>query len=66
MSYTLSLVNVVPDVHREAINLIYTAYRAGDNALSVKLVDTNGAIYWGSHAWYKPWHYAYFMDEEIR
>ena len=66
MSYNLSVVNIVPDAHKDAINQIAELYGCGENNLSVKLVDSNGAVYWGCHSWWKPEDYALFSDDELR
>lgn len=66
MSYNLSVVNIIPDAHKDAINQIAALYDCGENNLSVKLVDSNGAIYWGCHSWWKPEDYAVFSDAELR
>ena len=64
--FNLSVVNIVPDAHKDAINQIAEAYGCGPNNLSVKLQDTEGNIYWGCHSWWKPEDYAVFTDEELR
>lgn len=64
--FNLSVVNIIPDVHREAVNQIAEIYGCGENNISVKLVDSNGGIYWGCHSWWKPEDYALFSDEELR
>ena len=64
--FNLSVVNIIPDVHKDAINLIAEAYGCGPNNLSVKLIDSNGAVYWGCHSWWKPEDYAIFSDDELR
>ena len=64
--FNLSVVNIVPDAHKDAINQIAEAYGCGPNNLSVKLQDTEGNIYWGCHSWWKPEDYAAFSDEELR
>ena len=64
--FNLSVVNIVPDVHRDAINQIAALYDCGENNLSVKLIDSNGAIYWGCHSWWKPEDYATFTDPDLR
>lgn len=64
--FNLSVVNIVPDAHLVAINQIAELYGCGENNLSVKLVDSNGAIYWGCHSWWKPEDYAIFSDDELR
>lgn len=66
MSYNLSVVNIIPDAHKDAINQIAAIYGCGENNLSVKLIDSNGAVYWGCHSWWKPEDYAVFSDDELR
>ena len=63
--YCLSVVNIVPDAHKDAINQIAELYGCGSNNLSVKLQGADG-IYWGCHSWWKPEHYALFSDAELR
>lgn len=64
--FNLSVVNIIPDAHKDAINQIAELYDCGENNLSVKLVDSTGAIYWGCHSWWKPEDYAQFSDDELR
>ena len=64
--FNLSVVNIVPDAHLVAVNKIAELYGCGENNLSVKLIDSNGAVYWGSHSWWKPEDYALFSDEGLR
>lgn len=64
--FNLSVVNIIPDAHKDAINQIAELYGCGENNLSVKLIDSNGAIYWGCHSWWKPEDYAMFSDDELR
>jgi hypothetical protein len=64
--FNLSVVNIVPDAHKDSINQIAELYDCGENNLSVKLIDSNGAIYWGCHSWWKPEDYALFSDDELR
>lgn len=66
MKFNLSVVNIVPDAHKDAINQIAELYGCGPNNLSVKLIDSNGAVYWGCHSWWKPEDYAIFSDDELR
>ena len=66
MSFNLSVVNIIPDAHKDAANQIAELYDCGENNLSVKLVDSNGAVYWGCHSWWKPEDYAMFSDDELR
>lgn len=66
MKFNLSVVNITPDTHKDAINEIAELYGCGENNLSVKLIDSNGAIYWGCHSWWKPEDYATFSDNELR
>ena len=63
--FNLSVVNIVPDFQKDAINQIAALYGCGDNNLSVKLQGVEG-IYWGCHSWWKPEHYAVFSDDELR
>ena len=48
--FNLSVVNIVPDAHKDAINQIAALYGCSDNNISVKLIDSNGAVYWGCHS----------------
>lgn len=64
--FNLSVVNIISDEHREAVNQVAALYDCGENNLSVKLIDSKGAIYWGCHSWWKPEDYALFSDEELR
>lgn len=66
MKFNLSVVNIIPDAHRDAINQIAALYDCGENNLSVKLIDSNSAIYWGCHSWWKPEDYGQFSDAELR
>ena len=64
--FNLSVVNIVPDAQKDAVNQIAEIYDCGENNLSVKLIDSTGAIYWGCHSWWKPEDYAVFSDAELR
>ena len=64
--FNLSVVNIIPDAHKDAVNQIAELYGCGENNLSVKLIDSNGAIYWGCHTWWKPDDYALLSDDELR
>lgn len=64
--FNLSVVNIIPDAHKDAINQIAELYGCGENNLSVKLIDSSGAVFWGCHSWWKPEDYAIFSDEELR
>ena len=64
--FNLSVVNIVPYANKDAINQIAELYGCGENNLSVKLIDSNGAIYWGCHSWWKPEDYALFSDDDMR
>lgn len=64
--FNLSVVNVVPDAHKDAINQVAELYGCGPNNLSVKLQGADGSIFWGCHSWWKPEDYAQFSDEELR
>ncbi|HQV25253.1 MAG TPA: hypothetical protein PLS76_05855 [Acinetobacter sp.] len=63
--FNLSVVNIIPDAHRDSINQIAELYGCGSNNLSVKLQGANG-IYWGCHSWWKPEDYAIFSDGGLR
>lgn len=63
--FNLSVVNIIPDTHKDVINQIAELYGCGSNNLSVKLQGTDG-IYWGCHSWWKPEDYAIFSDDELR
>ena len=63
--FNLSVVNIVPNAHRDSINQIAELYGCGPNNLSVKLQGEDG-IYWGCHSWWKPEDYAIFSDDELR
>lgn len=65
MKFNLSVVNIIPDTHKDAINQIAEIYGCGSNNLSVKLQGEDG-IYWGCHSWWKPEDYALFSDAELR
>lgn len=65
MKFNLSVVNIIPDAHKDAINQIAELYGCGSNNLSVKLQGEDG-IYWGCHSWWKPEDYAVFSDDELR
>ena len=63
--FNLSVVNIIPDAHKDAINQIAEICGCGENNLSVKL-QGEGGIYWGCHSWWKPEDYAVFSDDELR
>jgi hypothetical protein len=65
MKFNLSVVNIVPDAHKDAINQIAELYGCGPNNLSVKLQGADG-VYWGCHSWWKPEDYAVFSDDALR
>lgn len=65
MKFNLSVVNIIPDAHKDAINQIAELYGCGKDNLSVKLQGEDG-IYWGCHSWWKPEDYALFSDDELR
>ena len=64
--FNLSVVNIISDAHREAINQIAEAYGTGSNSMSVKLQDSEGAIYWGCHSYWTVDDYAIFSDPDLR
>ena len=63
--FNLSVVNIISDDHREAVNQVAALYGCGENNLSVKLQSPDG-IYWGCHSWWKPEDYALFSDPDLR
>ena len=63
--FNLSVVNIVPDAHKDAINQIAEIYGCETNNLSIKLQGDDG-IYWGCHSWWKPKDYAQFSDADLR
>ncbi len=60
MSYSLSIVNIIADKYKDTINAIAAYYGTGDDALSVKLVNKDGNVFWGCHSWWQPKDYDYF------
>ena len=64
--FNLSVVNIITDAHKDAINQIAELYGCGENNLSVNLIDNNGAVFWGCHSWWKPEDYALFSDDGLR
>lgn len=64
--FNLSVVNIVPDAHKDGINQIAEAYGCGPDNLSVKLIDGEGKVFWGCHSWWKPEDYELFSNEELR
>lgn len=64
--FNLSVVNIVPNTHKDAINQIAELYGCGPNNLSVKLKNSAGKVFWGCHSWWKPEDYAIFSDDELR
>ena len=65
MKFNLSVVNIIHNAHKDAINQIAELYGCGSNNLSVKLQGADG-IYWGCHSWWKPEDYAVFSDDGLR
>ncbi len=65
MKFNLSIINIIPDAHKDAINQIAELCGCGPNNLSVKLQGEDG-IYWGCHSGWKPEDYAVFSDDTIR
>lgn len=63
--FNLSVVNIIPDAHRDSINQIAELYGCGPNNMSVKLQGPDG-IYWGCHSFWKPEDYAQFSDPDLR
>ena len=63
--FNLSVVTIIADEHRVAVNQVAALYGCGENNLSVKLQSPVGT-YWGCHSWWKPEDYAVFSDDELR
>jgi len=51
MSYTLSVVLLIPAQHREAINTLAEELGYGPGNLSVPLVHADGSEWYGGHTW---------------
>lgn len=66
MSCNLSIVNIIPDQYRDAINSLAERYQLGPNNLSVKLLDISGNVYWGCQGMWTPDFYAKFTDSTAR
>ena len=64
--FNLSVVNIISDEHKEAVNQVAALYGCGENNLGVRLISADGSIYWGCHSWWKPEDYAMFSDDELR
>ena len=64
--FNLSVVNIIPDAHKDTINKIAELYGCGENNLGVRLISADGSIYWGCHSWRKPEDNALISDEELR
>ena len=64
--FNLSVVNIIPDEHKEAVNQVAALYGCGENSLGVRLLSADGSTYWGCHSWWKPEDYAVFSDDELR
>jgi hypothetical protein len=64
--YNLSVVNIVPDAQRVAVNKIAELFGCGENNIGVKLQKADGSIYWGCHSWWIPEDYATFSNPDVR
>ena len=64
--FNLSVVNIISDEHKEAVNQVAALYGCGENNLGVRLISADGSIYWGCHSWWNPEDYALFSDAELR
>lgn len=64
--FNLSVVNIIPDMYLVAVNEVADLYGCGESNITVKLQDSEGAIFWGCHSWWKPEDYAVFSDDELR
>ena len=52
MTYSISVVQLCPDAHRDTANAIAEAAGYGPGNLSVQLIHTDGSTWWGCHAWW--------------
>ena len=59
MSYDLSVVLLIPAVHRDAINTLAEAMGWGPGNLRRELIHSDGSTWYGCHTWAAP----AFMDE---
>lgn len=62
MSNHLSIVNIIPDNHKDRINELAELLGRGADNLSVKLQDSTGQIYWACHSWWSAENYINFKD----
>lgn len=63
MEYKLSIVSICPDESRAVINALAEQFGAGQDNMSVKLIDQKGDVWWGCHSWWKQEDYAFFKSE---
>jgi len=61
----LSVVHIIPDLYKDAINQIAELYGCGPNNMTVQLQGNDG-IYWACHAPWRPEDYAAFTNDELR
>lgn len=52
--HSLSVVQLCPDVHKSAANATAEYYGFGPGNLNRLLLDTQGGVWWGCHAWWRP------------
>ena len=52
--FNLSVVLLIPDAHKAAINELAELAGYGPDNLSVQLDGPSGSIWWGGHTWAKP------------
>ena len=64
--YNLSVVNIVPDAHKENVNKVAEIFGCGEGNISVKLQKEDGSIFWGCHSWWKPEDYEMFSNPDVR
>lgn len=65
MGYKLSIVSICPDASRAVINSLAEQYGAGQDNMSVKLIDQKGDVWWGCHSWWKQEDYDVFKNEVV-
>jgi len=54
MTFSLSVVQLCPEIHRGAADAIAESYGYGPGNLSVRLTHTDTSTWWGCHAWWRP------------
>lgn len=58
----LSIVTVVPEIHKDLLNELAELLGMGSNNLTVKLQNNAGDIFYGCHSWWNPEKYNLFKN----